>query len=148
MVMIAQQQQKPINLTNPFSNITQDPAMQQGLLGNWAFAMANKNGGRSFFENLSNFPQQNQGGNVLTGMQNNSAMNIFGNQQNTNALQGWSDKILSAYDNHLSTPNLEADILFQDTFMGGNNNKKQDVEIGRAHVRTPVTEKSRMPSSA
>ena len=130
MVMIAQQQQKPINLTNPFSNITQDPAMQQGLLGNWAFAMANKNGGRSFFENLSNFPQQNQGGNVLTGMQNNSAMNIFGNQQNTNALQGWSDKILSAYDNHLSTPNLEADILFQDTFMGGNNNKKQQLGWG------------------
>ena len=132
MVMIANQgsQQKQLNLTNPFSNITQDPAMQQGLLGNWAFAMANKNGGRSFFENLSNFPQQNQGGNVLTGMQNNSAMNIFGNQQNTNALQGWSDKILSAYDNHLSTPNLEADILFQDTFMGGNNNKKQDVGWG------------------
>ena len=132
MVMIANQgsQQKQLNLTNPFSNITQDPAMQQGLLGNWAFAMANKNGGRSFFENLSNFPQQNQGGNVLTGMQNNSAMNIFGNQQNTNALQGWSDKLLSAYDNHLSTPNLEADILFQDTFMGGNNNKKQDVGWG------------------
>ena len=130
MVMIAQQQQKLINLTNPFSNITQDPAMQQGLLGNWAFAMANKNGGRSFFENLSNFPQQNQGGNVLTGMQNNSAMNIFVNQQNTNALQGWSDKILSAYDNHLSTPNLEADILFQDTFMGGNGNKKQDLGWG------------------
>ena len=130
MVMIAQQQQKPINLTNPFSNLSQDPAMQQGLLGNWAFAMANKNGGRSFFENLSNFPQQNQGGNVLTGMQNNSAMNIFGNQQNTNALQGWSDKILSAYDNHLSTPNLEADILFQDTFMGGNNNKKQQLGWG------------------
>jgi hypothetical protein len=130
MVMIAQQEQKPINVTNPFSNITQDPAMQQGLLGNWAFAMANKNGGRSYFENLSNFPQQNQGGNVLTGMQNNSAMNIFGNQQNTNALQGWSDKLLSAYDNHLSTPNLEADILFQDTFMGGNNNKKQQLGWG------------------
>ena len=130
MAVISQQQQKPINLTNPFSNITQDPAMQQGLLGNWAFAMANKNGGRSFFENLSNFPQQNQGGNVLTGMQNNSAMNIFGNQQNTNALQGWSDKILSAYDNHLSTPNLEGDILFQDTFMGGNNNKKQQLGWG------------------
>ena len=132
MVMIANQgsQQKQLNLTNPFSNLSQDPAMQQGLLGNWAFAMANKNGGRSYFENLSNFPQQNQGGNVLTGMQNNSAMNIFGNQQNTNALQGWSDKILSAYDNHLSTPNLEADILFQDTFMGGNNNKKQDVGWG------------------
>ena len=134
MVMLANQgsQQKQLNLTNPFSNLSQDPAIQQGLLGNFAFNFANqgKNGGRSFFENLSNFPQQNQGGNVLTGMQNNSAMNIFGNQQNTNALQGWSDKILSAYDNHLSTPNLEADILFQDTFMGGNNNKKQDVGWG------------------
>ena len=28
--------------------------------------MANKNGGRSFFENLSNFPQQNQGEQTLT----------------------------------------------------------------------------------
>ena len=134
MVMLANQgsQQRQLNFTNPFSSLSQDPAIQQGLLGNFAFNFANqgKNGGRSFFENLSNFPQQNQGGNVLTGMQNNSAMNIFGNQQNTNALQGWSDKILSAYDNHLSTPNLEADILFQDTFMGGNNNKKQDVGWG------------------
>ena len=129
MVMLANQgsQQKQINLSSPFSHLSQDPTMQQGLLGNWAFNMANKNGGRSFFENLSNFPQQNQGGNVLTGMQNNSAMNIFGNQQNTNALQGWSDKLLTAYDNHLSTPNLEADILFNDTYMGGNNNKKQDI---------------------
>ena len=132
MVMIAQQEQKPLNLTNPFSNLTQDPAMQQGLLGNWAFNMANQkgNGGRSFFENLSNFPQQNQGGNVFNGMQNSSAMNIFGNQQNTNALQGWSDKILSAYDNHVKSPNLQADILFQDTYMGGNGNKKQDVGWG------------------
>ena len=118
MVMIAQQQQKPLNLTNPFSNLTQDPAMQQGLLGNWAFNMANKNGGRSFFENLSNFPQQNQGG------------GIFGQQNNNNLFQGWSDKLLSAYDNHVSTPNLQADILFQDTYMGGNNNKKQDVGWG------------------
>ena len=130
MVMIAQQQQKPINLTNPFSNITQDPAMQQGLLGNWAFAMANKNGGRSFFENLSNFPQQNQGGNVFGGMQNSSVMSQFGNQNNTNALQGLSDKMLTAYDNHVKSPNLQADILFQDTFMGGNGNKKQDVGWG------------------
>ena len=117
MVMIAQQQQKPPNLTNPFGNLSQDPAMQQGLLGNWAFNMANKNGGRSFFENLSNFPQQNQGG-------------IFGQQNNNNALQGWSDKLLSAYDNHVSSPNLQADILFQDTYMGGNGNKKQDVGWG------------------
>ena len=134
MVMLANQgsQQKNINFTNPFSNLSQDPAIQQGLLGNWAFNFANQgdNGGRSYFENFANFPRQNQGGNVMNGMQNNSAMNIFGNQQNTNALQGWSDKILSAYDNHLSTPNLEADILFQDTFMGGNNNKKQDVGWG------------------
>ena len=129
MVMIPQQQQQ-MNVTNPFSNLSQDPAMQQGLLGNWAFNMANKNGGRSFFENLSNFPQQNQGGNVFGGMQNNSAMNIFGQQNNTNALQGMSDKILSAYDNHVNSPNLEADILFQDTFMGGNGNKKQDVGWG------------------
>jgi hypothetical protein len=132
MVMIAQQEQKPINVTNPFSNLTQDPVMQQGLLGNWAFNMANQgdNGGRSYFENLSNFPQQNQGGNVLTGLQNNSAMNIFGQQNNTNALQGMSDKLLSAYDTHVKSPNLQADILFQDTFMGGNGNKKQDVGWG------------------
>ena len=128
--MILQQPQKSINLSNPFSSVTNDPAMQQGLLGNWAFAMANKNGGRSYFENLSNFPQQNQGGNVFSGMQNNSAMNIFGQQNNNDLLQGWSDKLLSAYDNHVNTPNLEADILFQDTYMGGNNNKKQDINWG------------------
>ena len=129
MVMIAQQQQKPINLTNPFSNITQDPAMQQGLLGNWAFAMANKNGGRSFFENLANFPNpyQNSNYNGIFAQPNGG---MFGNQNNANSLQGWSDKLLSAYDNHLSTPNLEADILFQDTFMGGNGNKKQDLGWG------------------
>ena len=131
MVMLANQgsQQKQINLSNPFSSVTNDPAMQQGLLGNWAFAMANKegNGGRSYFENFANFPQQNQGGNVLNGMQNNSAMNIFGQQNNNSLFQGWSDKLLSAYDSHVSTPNLQADILFQDTFMGGNNNKKQDI---------------------
>ena len=117
MVMLANQgsQQKQINLNNPFSNLSQDPTMQQGLLGNWAFNMANKNGGRSFFENFANFPQQNQGG------------NIFGQQNNNSLFQGWSDKLLSAYDNHVSTPNLQADILFQDTFMGGNNNKKQDI---------------------
>ena len=36
---------------NPFGNLTQDPAIQQGLLGNWAFNFANQgdNGGRSFF---------------------------------------------------------------------------------------------------
>ena len=120
MVMIAQQPQKSINLSNPFSSVTNDPAMQQGLLGNWAFAMANKegNGGRSYFENFANFPQQNQGG------------NIFGQQNNNSLFQGWSDKLLSAYDSHVSTPNLQADILFQDTFMGGNNNKKQDIGWG------------------
>lgn len=132
MVMLANQgsQQKQINLNNPFSSVTNDPAMQQGLLGNWAFAMANKNGGRSYFENLSNFPQQNQGNNVFGGMQNNSAMNIFGQQNNNSLLQGWSDKLLSAYDSHVNTPNLEADILFNDTYMGGNNNKKQDIGWG------------------
>ena len=132
MVMLANQgsQQKQINLNNPFSSVTNDPAMQQGLLGNWAFAMANKNGGRSYFENLSNFPQQNQGGNVFGGMQNNSAMNIFGQQNNNSLLQGWSDKLLSAYDSHVNTPNLEADILFNDTYMGGNGNKKQDIGWG------------------
>ena len=123
MVMLANQgsQQKQLNLTNPFSNLSQDPAIQQGLLGNWAFNFANQgdNGGRSYFEDLSNFPQQKQ-----------SYHPIFGNQHNTNALQGWSDKILSAYDNHVNSPNLEADILFQDTFMGGNNNKKQDLGWG------------------
>ena len=117
MVMIAQQPQRSINLSNPFSSVTNDPAMQQGLLGNWAFALANQkgNGGRSYFENFANFPQQNQGG------------NIFGQQNNNSLFQGWSDKLLSAYDSHVSTPNLQADILFQDTFMGGNNNKKQDI---------------------
>ena len=119
MVMLANQgsQQKQINLSSPFSHLSQDPTMQQGLLGNWAFALANQkgNGGRSYFENFANFPQQNQGG------------NIFGQQNNNSLFQGWSDKLLSAYDNHLSTPNLQADILFQDTFMGGNNNKKQDI---------------------
>ena len=129
--MLANQgsQQKQINLSNPFSSVTNDPVMQQGLLGNWAFALANQkgNGGRSYFENFANFPQQNQGGNVLNGMQNNSAMNIFGQQNNNSLFQGWSDKLLSAYDSHVSTPNLQADILFQDTFMGGNNNKKQDI---------------------
>lgn len=132
MVMLQQQQQKPINFTNPFSNLSQDPAIQQGLLGNWAFNIANqgKNGGRSYFENFANFPQQNQGGNVLTGMQNNSAMNIGGMQNNNQDFQGISDKLLSAYDSHISTPNLQADILFQDTFMGGNNNEKKDLGWG------------------
>ena len=113
-----------------FSGITKDPAMQQGLLGNWAFNMANQgeNGGRSFFENLSNLPQQNQGRNIFSGMQNNSAMNIGGMQQQD--LQGFSDKILSAYDSHVNTPNLQADIMFQDNFMGGNNNEKQDIGWG------------------
>jgi hypothetical protein len=122
MVMLSNQgsQQKNINFTNPFSNLSQDPAIQQGLLGNWAFNFANQgdNGGRSFFENFANFPQQNQNG------------FMFGNQHHDKALRGWSDKLLSAYDSHLSTPNLQADILFQDTFMGGNNNKKQDLGWG------------------
>ena len=59
MVMIAQQQQqKNINFDNPFSHLSQDPAIQQGLLGNWAFNFANQgdNGGRSYFENFANFP--------------------------------------------------------------------------------------------
>lgn len=113
-----------------FSGITKDPAMQQGLLGNWAFNMANQgeNGGRSFFENLSNLPQQNQGRNIFSGMQNNSAMNIGGMQQQD--LQGFSDKLLSAYDSHVNTPNLQADIMFQDNFMGGNGNEKKDLGWG------------------
>ena len=129
-MIMNQPQQKPINLTNPFSNLSQDPAMQQGLLGNWAFNMANQgeNGGRSYFENQSNFPQQG-GGNVFSGMQNDSSMNIFG-QQNNQGFQGLSDKLLSAYDSHVNTPNLQADIMFQDTFMGGNGNKKQDLDWG------------------
>ena len=125
--MIMQQPQyKQPNLSNPFGSITNDPAMQQGLLGNWAFAMANKegNGGRSYFENSANFRD------IFNGMQNNSAMNIYGQQNNNDLFQGWSDKLLSAYDNHVSTPNLKADILFQDTYMGGNNNKKQDINWG------------------
>ena len=116
MVMLANQgsQQKQINLSNPFSHLSQDPTMQQGLLGNWAFAMANQkgNGGRSFFENFANFPNNSQTG---------RPSGIF---------KTWSDKMLSAYDSHLSTPNLQADILFQDTYMGGNNNKKQDIGWG------------------
>jgi hypothetical protein len=93
--------------------------------------MANQgeNGGRSYFENFANFPQQNQGGNIFSGMQNNSAMNIFG-QQNNQGFQGLSDKLLSAYDSHVKSPNLQADILFQDTFMGGNGNEKQDLGWG------------------
>ena len=122
MVMLANQgsQQRQLNFTNPFSSLSQDPAIQQGLLGNFAFNFANqgKNGGRSFFENLSNFPQQNQNG------------FMFGNQHNDQALRGWSDKMLSAYDSHVNTPNLEADILFQDTYMGGNGNKKQNLVWG------------------
>ena len=113
-----------------FSSVSKDPAMQQGLLGNWAFNMANqgKNGGRSYFENFANFPQQNQGGNVMNGMQNSSAINLFSGQQQD--LQGFSDKLLSAYDSHVNTPNLQADIMFQDTYMGGNNNEKQDIGWG------------------
>ena len=38
--------------------------------------------------------------------------------------------MLAAYDSHVNTPNLQADILFQDTFMGGNNNKKQQLGWG------------------
>jgi len=45
-------------------------------------------------------------------------------------MQGFGEKMLSAYDSHVNTPNLEADILFQDTFMGGNGNKKQDLGWG------------------
>ena len=45
-------------------------------------------------------------------------------------MQGFGEKMLSAYDSHVSSPNLQADILFQDTFMGGNNNKKQQLGWG------------------
>ena len=116
-----------LNLTNPFSNLSQDPTIQQGLLGNWAFNFANQgdNGGRSFFENLYNFPQLNQ------------KRNIYSVQNNNNNLQGWSDKLLSAYDSHVSSPNLQADILFQDTFMGGNNNKRQNVGWGLLTQNSP-----------
>ena len=131
--MIMQQPQyKQPNLNNPFGGITKDPAMQQGLLGNWAFNMANQegNGGRSYFENFNNFPAQ-QGNDLLSGMQNTSAMNVFGNQQGQGQdLQGMSDKLLSAYDTHVKSPNLQADILFQDTFMGGNGNDKQELNWG------------------
>ena len=43
MVMIANQgsQQQQLNLTNPFGNLSEDPAIQQGLLCNWAFNFAN-----------------------------------------------------------------------------------------------------------
>ena len=126
MIMNEPQQRQP-NLTNPFGGITNDPVMQQGLLGNWAFNMANQkgNGGRSYFENASNFPGQ-QSNNIFSGMQNDSSMNIFPNQQQQD-FQGMSKQLLSAYDNHVKTPNLQADILFQDTFMGGNGNEKQEV---------------------
>ena len=135
MVMIANQgSQQQFNLNNPFSNLSQDPEIQQGLLGNWAFNFANQgdNGGRSYFEDLSNFPQQKQSYHPIFGNQQKQSYHpIFCNQQNNNnALQGLSDKLLSAYDNHVKSPNLQADILFQDTFMGGNNNKKQDLGWG------------------
>ena len=106
-------QQKQLNLTTPFSNLSEDPEIQQGLLGNWAFNFANqgKNGGRSYFEGFQNLPKNPQTG-------RDGFMQLFG------------DKMLSAYDSHVNTPNLQADILFQDTFMGGNNNKKQDLGWG------------------
>ena len=106
-------QQKQLNLNSPFSNLSQDPAIQQGLLGNWAFSLANqgKNGGRSYFEGFQNMPKNPQTG-------RDGFMQLFGKQ------------MLSAYDSHLNTPNLEADILFQDTFMGGNGNKKQNLGWG------------------
>jgi len=93
---------------NPFGNLTQDPAIQQGLLGNWAFNLANqgKNGGRSYFEGFQNLPKNPQTG-------RDGFMQLFGKQ------------MLSAYDSHVNTPNFEADVLYQDTFMGGNGNKKQ-----------------------
>ena len=133
-MIMNQQQPNPYNSVmngSAFSGVSKDPAIQQGLLGNWAFNMANqgKNGGRSYFENQANFPQQG-GGNVLTGMQNSSAMNIGGMQNNAQNFQGLSDKLLSAYDSHVNTPNLQADIMFQDTFMGGNGNEKQDLDWG------------------
>ena len=101
---------KPLNLTNQFSSLTDDPEIQQGLLGNWAFQVANQNGGRSYFENFANLPNNPQTG-------------------RPGFFQGFGDKLLSAYDTHLTSPNLEADILFQDTYMGGNNNKKQNVSL-------------------
>ena len=115
MVMLAGQgsQQRNINFDNPFSNLSQDPAIQQGLLGNWAFHFANQgdNGGRSYFENFNNFPNNPQTG-------------------RPGFFQGFGEKMLAAYDSHVNTPNLEADILFQDTYMGGNNNKKQNLVWG------------------
>ena len=114
MVMIANQgSQQQFNLNNPFSNLSQDPEIQQGLLGNWAFNFANQgdNGGRSYFENFNNFPNNPQTG-------------------RPGFMQGFGEKMLSAYDSHVNTPNLQADILFQDTFMGGNNNKKQQLGWG------------------
>ena len=101
---------KPLNLTNQFSSLTDDPEIQQGLLGNWAFQVANQNGGRSYFEKFVNFPNNPQTG-------------------RPGFFQGFGDKLLSAYDTHLTSPNLEADILFQDTYMGGNGNKKQNVSL-------------------
>ena len=102
---------KPLNLTNQFSSLSQDPKIQQGLLGNWAFQVANQNGGRSYFEKFVNFPNNPQTG-------------------RPGFFQGFGNKLLSAYDSHVSSPNLQADILFQDTYMGGNGNKKQDVGWG------------------
>jgi len=101
---------KPLNLTNQFSSLSQDPKIQQGLLGNWAFQVANQNGGRSYFEKFVNFPNNPQTG-------------------RPGFFQGFGNKLLSAYDSHVSSPNLEADILFQDTYMGGNGNKKQNVSL-------------------
>ena len=102
---------KQLNFMNQFSNLSQDPEIQQGLLGNWAFQVANENGGRSFWENFANLLHNPQTGRPNTIVQNQT------------------NKLLSAYDTHLTSPNLEADILFQDTYMGGNGNKKQNVGL-------------------
>ena len=119
MVMMSNQgsQQKQINLGNQFSHLSQDPAIQQGLLGNWAFQMGNQKvlGDLNYFETIAN----------IFGQDNNGQPN-----NNTPFFQNLSDKMPSAYNSHESKPNLEADILFQDTYMGGNNNKKQNVGWG------------------
>ena len=105
--------QRPLNLDSPFSNLSQDPEIQQGLLGNFAFNFANQgeNGGRSYFEGFQNLPKNPQTG-------RDGFMQLFGKQ------------MLSAYDSHLESPNFEADKLFQDTYMGGNGNKKQNLVWG------------------
>ena len=94
--------------TNPLNNPTYDPVMQQGL--------------------LASIPQYNEMNNGFGNMQNNNAMNLLGQQNNTNVLQKLPNKI-SPVINNVKPPNLQTGILSQDIFMGLPNNSRQTLEI-------------------